>query len=533
MPYETLKNIKPRKFQKDIFETCKEKNCLVVVPTGIGKTLIALMLTIERQKKYPGTKAVFLAPTRPLAEQHINSFKKQLPELFASMELFTGKVNAEKRKKLWQRADIVFSTPQCVSNDLKKGLYDLEDVSLLIEDEAHRCFKNYAYTYVAEKYKEQAKNHRILGLTASPGHDKEKIKKICSNLGVEAVEIRTRESEDVKEYLQDLEHETIKVEFPKDFEELKGKLKIIYDKKTDELKKRQLLFGVPNKKTLLDCQKRIFKAIGSGNKHFNLLVGASSCAMALKLQHAIELIETQTLYSVKEYFLKLFEQARLKQSKAVEKLVAMEEFNNAYIKLNEMLAKDVEHPKLKISKKIIEDEFKKNPKAKVMIFTQYRDTAARICKEMNFIKDINARVFVGQAKKKSARGSKAEESGLSQKEQQQLIFEFSQGLVNVLVCTSIGEEGLDLPSVEVVVFYEPVPSAIRTIQRRGRTARLVPGKLVVLVTKKTRDEGYYWVAFHKEKKMYKALDKIKNEFENSGEVISDYDKDKDKQEKLF
>ena len=150
MPEKVLTTIKPRKYQQEIYENCVNKNCLVVLPTGIGKTLIALMLCINRQKTCPGTKTLFLAPTRPLAEQHLEYFKKHLPELFAELTLFTGKINAQKRKELWERADIIFSTPQCISNDLKKNLYTLEEVSFLIEDECHRCLKNYAYTYVAE-----------------------------------------------------------------------------------------------------------------------------------------------------------------------------------------------------------------------------------------------------------------------------------------------------------------------------------------------------------------------------------------------
>ena len=114
MPEKTLTTIKPRKYQQEIYETCKDKNCLVVLPTGMGKTLCALMLAINRQKAFPGTKTIFLAPSRPLVEQHLNYFKKHLPELFAELALFTGKINAQKRKKLWQSLDIIFSTPQCL-----------------------------------------------------------------------------------------------------------------------------------------------------------------------------------------------------------------------------------------------------------------------------------------------------------------------------------------------------------------------------------------------------------------------------------
>src|SRR3989304_1577344 len=95
-----LEKITPREYQQKIFESCTKKNCLVVLPTGLGKTLIALMLAIERMKKFPGEKVVFLAPTRPLAEQHLAYFKATLPELFGEMQLFTGEVSSAKRKSL-------------------------------------------------------------------------------------------------------------------------------------------------------------------------------------------------------------------------------------------------------------------------------------------------------------------------------------------------------------------------------------------------------------------------------------------------
>jgi len=296
MPEKVLKEIKPRKYQQEIYETCKDKNCLVVLPTGIGKTLIALMLAIHRQKAVPGTKTLFLAPTRPLAEQHEAYFKKYLSELFAQLTLFTGKVNAKKRKQLWEKSDIIFSTPQCISNDLKNNLYNLQDVNLLIEDECHRCLKNYSYTYVAEKYKEQSQNPKILGLTASPGTDKERIRQIAENLGIETIELRTRESEDVKEYLQELEFNIIKLEFPEEFRKITEIIKNLYEKKVQELKNRKLIFKPANKISLLETQGRIMKAIISGNRHFNYLSGASACAQAIKLSHLIELLETQTLH---------------------------------------------------------------------------------------------------------------------------------------------------------------------------------------------------------------------------------------------
>jgi len=512
MPHKTLTTIKPREYQQEIFETCKDKNCLVVLPTGIGKTLIALMLSIYTQKKHPASKTLFLAPTRPLAEQHLEYFQKHLPELFAELTLFTGKVSAEKRKKLWQTSDIIFSTPQCIGNDLKNNLYNLEDVSLLIEDECHRCLKNYAYTFVAEKYHEQAKNPKILGLTASPGTTKETIKQIALNLGIESIELRTRESDDVKQYLQELEFKPIRVEFPEEFQEITNLIKKIYNKKVQELKNRKLLFKPANKISLLETQSAIMKSISSGNKGFNMLLGASACAQALKLSHLIELLETQTLHTSLNYIKSIFEQAEQNKSKAVKNITKSPEFNQAYVKINELISKNLEHPKLLQLKDLIQQAIKQNPKNKTIVFTQYRETAAKICKTLNEIPNINSKVFVGQAKKTNKDGTQT--SGLSQKEQQQVIEEFKQGNINILCATSIGEEGLDIPEVNSVIFYEPIPSAIRRIQRAGRTARLMQGKLIILITMDTLDEIFYYASFSKEKRMHKAIHSLKQDLDN-------------------
>lgn len=510
---EFLQNIQPREYQLKILETCIKKNCLVVLPTGLGKTLIALMLAIQRMKEFPGERVVFLAPTKPLAEQHLNSFKKYLPELFGDMQLFTGEVKPEERKKIWQTADIIFSTPQCVGNDLKKDLYNLKEVCLLIEDEAHRCIKNYDYNHVSQEYQKQSLHPRILGLTASPGNDVSRIKEICKNLSIEEVELRTRDSDDVKKYLQELEFEKIIVELPAEFEEIKHLLTKLINEYIEELRYRNVLFGPANKITLIELQKKIFRALNMGNKNYNYMLGASACAQAIKLQHALELLETQTLESFNKYLKNLLEQASKKQSKGVVKLIARPEFNFIFMQSNELLAKKHEHPKLNEANKIIKKEIEVNPSAKIIIFTQFRETANILSKSLNELKKINAKVFIGQA-------SKAGEKGLNQKEQKKIIEEFSEGKINILCATCIGEEGLDIPEVNAVIFYEPVSSAIRTIQRSGRTARLNKGKIIVLITKKTKDESSFYVSRAREKKMKKAIEEIKSSFAEENKIES-------------
>ena len=503
---EFLKGISPREYQQKIFESCINKNCLVVLPTGLGKTLIALMLTIERMKKFPGEKVVFLAPTKPLVEQHLNYFKKHLPELFAEMTLFTGQIDAEQRKKLWQTSDIIFSTPQCVVNDLNKKLYDLNEVCLLIEDEAHRCIKNYDYNYVAHEYIKQAKHSRIIGLTASPGSDSSRIKEICKNLSIEEVELKTRDSEDVKEYLQELKFEKIMLDLPPEFEEMRQVLLKLFEEYVTELRTRKVLFGPASKTDLINLQKKISIAIMKNHKNFNYMLGASACAQAIKIQHALELLETQTLDGFNKYLKNLFEQASKKQSKGVIKLVSKPEFNFVFVQSNELLSKKREHPKMQKLLDIIINEKQKNEKMKMIVFTQFRETASNLSKKINEIEGIKSKIFIGQAKK--------EGEGLNQKQQKKIIEEFSEGKIDILCATCIAEEGLDIPEVNIVVFYEPIPSAIRAIQRAGRTARLMKGKLIMLITKKTRDEAFFYVSKSREKKMKTAIENIKEDMAN-------------------
>ena len=496
--------IKPREYQENIFQTCKAKDCLVVLPTGTGKTLIALMMAIERFKKFPLEKILILAPTRPLIEQHFESFEKNLPEGWADMQLFTGKTPSNERKKIWQTAEFIFSTPQCISNDLKKNLYSLKEVALLIVDECHRCLKNYAYNLITQQYKCQSNNPRVLGLTASPGGDKKTIQQVCDNLGIEAVEIRTRDSPDVKEYLQDLDVERIEVDFPPELMEIKQLLEKIYDKKIRELQHRNTLFTTPTKTLLLKTQSRLMQ---QKKKDINTFLAISATATALKISHALMLLETQTVSSFIAYMKDLFKQASERKSKGVQKLVKEPEFTKAFSLATSL---ENEHPKLDKLKEIVHETFEKDSNSKIIIFAQFRETVLKISETLNKISGVRADNFVGQSIKEHNKGKT---TGLKQREQKAMIEKFKSGEINVLVATSIAEEGLDIPEVSEVIFYEPIPSAIRSIQRRGRTARLSKGKLKIFVTKKTLDEIFYYTAYHKEKRMHKSIDEIKKDFE--------------------
>jgi Fanconi anemia group M protein len=496
---------KPRLYQETILSTAASKNTLVVLPTGMGKTAIAFMLAAQRLQHFPLSKILLLAPTKPLAEQHLQTFKQnmQLPE--ENFALFTGEVPPATRQEMWQKAKVVFSTPQGLENDIMSDKISLQDVCLLVFDEAHRATGDYSYNFIAKQYNSKAKFPRILALTASPGSDVLKIDEVCKNLFIEGVEIRTDTDPDVRPYVQETEVQWIKVPLPAEFLDVKKFLDACIKSKLAAL--RELGFTKPvdyfSKKEMLLLQGELHAKLAAGERDFETMKALSVAAEAMKVQHALELLESQGSTALFKYLDKMIAESETSKVKAVKNLVKDINFRSAYVKAQKLIEQKIEHPKLAIARSVVSREITENKHAKILLFTQFRDSAVKIKEEIEKAHGVVAGIFVGQAKKG--------DTGLSQKKQIEMIEQFKDGLYNVLICTSVAEEGLDIPCVDLVVFYEPIPSAIRTIQRRGRTGRQEKGKVVVLMAQNTRDEGYRWSAHHKEIRMHKVLDDLRKD----------------------
>jgi len=216
-----IKNFAPRLYQETIMASCAKGNCLIILPTGLGKTKTAILATAQRLNSFPKSKILFLTVTKPLAEQIYNEVKECLNLDENKIVLFTGSVSPKKREELWKNSVVIVSTPQCIENDIINNRIILDDVSLLIADEAHNAVKDYSYTWVAKQYHKKSKYPRIIGLTASPGSDLEKIQEVCKNLYIEEIEIRTDKDPDVRPYVHDIDVNWVDVELPKAFLEAK------------------------------------------------------------------------------------------------------------------------------------------------------------------------------------------------------------------------------------------------------------------------------------------------------------------------
>jgi Fanconi anemia group M protein len=488
---------KSRLYQELIAETAIKKNTICILPTGLGKTYIAILVAAYRLEKNPGTKILMMAPTRPLVNQHFKTFKKYLIAKKDEFVALTGKIQQGDRKVFYQRGKLFFATPQLIRNDIKDGILDPKNFSLIVVDECHRAVGDYAYTDVIQAYVETNLDPLILGLTASPGGIRDRIEEVKENLHAEKVEIRTEKDGDVEPYVQETEVEKIFVKLPEEFEKIKENLEKVYNQKIyDLVRVKAIPSPKVSKKDLLTTQRELGKMY-SETKDYQVVKALLSCAQAIKVGHAIELIETQGITALKRYLTKL---TKDKKSSASKKLVKHRRIQEAIKETEKLHEKGKEHPKLEKLLEIIRKEIKKNKYAKIIVFANYRDSVTKI-KKLLEKNGIEAKEFYGQAKKRG--------KSLSQKEQIEIINEFGLEIFNVLVATSVAEEGLSIPAVDLVIFYEPVPSEIRTIQRRGRTGRTESGRVIFLITKDTRDEWYYWSAYHKEKRMKKILKGLK------------------------
>jgi len=497
--------VEKRLFQLDLAATALKASSLIVVPTGLGKTVIALMVLLARLDK---GKVLFLAPTKPLVEQHATFLARVLKEE-DMIAMMTGESAPERRAEAWKEARIVVSTPQVIENDLLSRRIDLKNVSLVIFDEAHRAVGNYAYVYIAERYAREAASPLVLGITASPGSQSEKIAEICTNMGIERIQTRTERDPDVAPFVHQREIEWVKVTVPEELLKIRARVEEVLQDRIDDLNR----LGVSParidpraaKKELLALQAMLVTA-AKRQPNPATFKGISVMAEILKLHHAVELAETQGTDALASYFQRLQGEALSKSgSKASRRIMQDPRFGQA---MDALQKTNVEYPKPAVVKKILQEQIKAKPDSRIMVFTNYRDTASALLKFLKEDQGIKAVRFVGQS-------SREDDQGLSQKKQAEILQKFRSGDFNVLIATSVGEEGIDIPATDLVLFYEPVPSEIRSIQRKGRTGRARAGRVVVLIAKGTRDEAYYWIADRKEKTMQKQMRGLSSQAQES------------------
>jgi ERCC4-related helicase len=489
-------------FQLDLARISLTDDLLVVLPTGLGKTVIAALAAAEVLRRDSG-KVLVLAPTRPLVLQHSEAFRNWLPELRTAR--FTGTVRRAVREGAWDSAEAVFATPELVDHDVAAGRYSLADVGLIVFDEAHHAVGNYAYVPVAGRFRSARRpGARLLGLTASPGGEQARIDEVVGVLGVRRVEARHRDEEGVREYVQPVDIEQRWVDLPAEILSIQSTLRTANLAEGRVLQKMGYLRKKPlaslSVKDLIALRAEVFARPGPMTRKFGPLFHQ---LILLHLHHALERLETQGVEPFVQYVERVAAKEKLgRGDKAFLKLPAVE---TAHQEARAILAtaRSTSHPKVDALLALLEEEFQRprDRPPRVLVFAQFRDTIQGIRAAVDG-RGWSAGRFVGQSTRD------ADDPGMSQSEQSSVLRDFRDGRFPILVASSVAEEGLDVPDVDLVVFFESVPSEIRAIQRRGRTGRSSLGRVVLLLTRDTRDVGYQKAEQRREAAMVRIVRRL-------------------------
>lgn len=470
--------IEYRAYQVNLAKQAIGQNCLVVLPTGLGKTAIALQVIAELLSRRKGG-VLFLAPTRVLAHQHYVFLKNNL--LIDDIALITGEDLVNKRKKLWINS-VVCATPEIVKNDLDRQLVAPQQFALIIFDEAHRTIGDYAYAGIAQRFANM--DVRMIGMTATLPSEKEKASEILTTLKISNIAQRTEESEDVIPYVQQTETQWVTVELLPEMKQIQSCIKAALDSRYGELGRMGL--NLSNSRSLSELL-RVRESVLRQNRR-----AAKPLFTAIRLIHALNVLESHGVTS----FLRFCDRTRQKKGVGIKDLFENDlNFGKAIKLAQESQAKGIEHSKIIKLKEILQEI-----SGKAIVFTSYRDSVEVIHQKLNEMK-IPAGFLIG----------KAGETGLKQKKQVETVQKFREGEYKVLIATRVGEEGLDISEVNTVIFFDNVPSSIRYVQRKGRTGRKNYGRLIVLITKDTTDETYYWIGKRKvtaAKKMGEKMSKM-------------------------
>jgi ERCC4-related helicase len=470
-PFVKPESLEERHYQLELADICSKENTLAVLPTGLGKTAIALLAIANFLSKDPNSSSLVLAPTRVLVHQHHSFLGSHLTLPADQIGVLTGEDPIAKRREVWSKL-LVCATPQIVESDVHKGLCDLSRFCFIVFDEVHRAVGDYAYGTIASTYTELRKDARILGMTASLPTQKEKADEIVTRLKISRIEARDEKSTDVKPYIFKTGVQWVELDLSSGLKEIQQLVKYALNSRLELLEAASLVKRKagrpPSLKDLLALRMKIDQIPDPGVR--------SALFSSIRLLHALNLVETQSLAAFRSFMERLIER---KRGYGMNELLNDSRVKLAFEKTNSALARGEEHPKieevLKLARTIL-------PGERAIVFASYRDSVNQIYSVLAK-NGFSAGFLIG----------KSGQSGQTQKSQVKALEALRDGVYDILVATQVGEEGLDVADCNLVIFYDNVPSAVRFIQRKGRTGRQKEGRICVLLAKGTKDEAYYWM----------------------------------------
>ena len=484
-----------RGYQLRSLERVLSFSSLMVMPTGFGKTAVEWMAMAEFLRN-GSQKIVLIAPTAGLVDRQRTMAIERLnidPERIVA---YTGETGPDKRKAIWDRATVVMATPQVIRNDAMSGVIDLAAVDLLILDEAHHATGNHAYAQVGNLYQRTNPSGRVLAATASPGSTLRNINEVRTNLNAHNLDLCKRTDPLLSAYDVDMNIHIHPMDLPDTLTTLLAPLRAHFDQEVAHLQRQGF---IPKKEYIgsSDIERAQQSASRAIQQRDVRGYDAARRVADLRRMHILmNLMQTQGTKVAQAFLNRAEEEGR--SGRKTNRMLALPVVHQLRLALNDL---EELHPKAAVVDSLVTKELVEKPDGKVLIFTEYRDSVARLVSMLNVHGGIEADAFIGQS-------SRGKQKGMTQKQQLAQLQRFRSGEINVLVATSVGEEGLDVPAADLVVLYEPVPSAVRAIQRRGRTARQRAGSVHVLIAKNTRDAYVHRASERQEENMHRLMGRL-------------------------
>ncbi|EXJ93548.1 fanconi anemia group M protein [Capronia coronata CBS 617.96] len=499
-----------RDYQFNIAHRGLFHNLLVALPTGLGKTFIAATIMLNWYRWTESAQMVFVAPTKPLVSQQIDACFHIAGIPRSQTTMLTGDVPPAIRAEEWQEKRVFFMTPQTLINDLKNGMCDPKKIVLIVVDEAHKATGNYAYVEVVKFLRRFNPSFRVLALTATPGATVEAVQKVVDGLGIARVEIRTEDSLDIREFVHSRETE---IELFENSDEMSMALELFsaaVQPLVNIVASQNAYWGKdPQRITLYGLKMAMdkWRVSEPGRRADPKLKGKVQAVFAvlMSLAHNLELLK---YHGIAPFYhkMKVFADEASGGGKYAKMVANDENFLKMMNRIRTWINNPefVGHPKLSYLKTVVLNHFldagegrgntNQPSSTRIMVFAHYRDSAEEIVRVLNRHGPIiRAHVFVGQS------GTKGSE-GMDQKTQLDTIKKFKAGTYNTIVATSIGEEGLDIGEVDMIVCYDCSKSPIRMLQRMGRTGRKRAGKITLLLMRGKEEADY-----HQAKDNYKKM----------------------------
>lgn len=488
-----------REYQYNIVHKGLFNNLLIALPTGLGKTFIAATVMLNWYRWTKEAQIIFVAPTKPLVSQQVDACFNIAGIPRSDTTMLTGDVSPGIRAEEWQAKRVFFLTPQTLINDLKNGMCDPKKIVLVVVDEAHKATGNYAYVEVIKFLRRYNSSFRVLALTATPGSTVESVQAVIDGLGISRVEIRTEDSLDIRDFVHSRNVET---QIFDNSDEITMSLELFCSATGPLLNKlcSQNVYWTKNPASLTlfglktACDKWA-KSEAGRNASFGIKGMVRAIATVLMtLAHNLELLK---YHGIGPFYhkMKVFADGASTGGKYAKQVADDENFKKLMNRLRGWINNPdfIGHPKLSYLSTVVLNHFmnageglatSEPSNTRIMVFAHYRDSAEEIVRVLKRHGPmVRPHVFVGQS------GTKGSE-GMDQKTQLDVIKKFKNGTFNTIVATSIGEEGLDIGEVDLIVCYDCSKSPIRMLQRMGRTGRKRAGNIVLTLMRGKEELDY-------------------------------------------